>query len=198
MSENEQKDRNQQRARARRSKSRTDADAPRDVAEAATPAKPASKRRATARKKVVAPPLTDREAVLEANAHFYRAFEIRDVAAMAELWAREPYVRCIHPGWEPLVGWDEVVGSWGQIFGGAEMLRFELADVAVRVGGDMAWVELAERLEARQGNQRARSTVLATNIFERRADGRWQLVHHHASPVMVKQPTPRRGGETVH
>ena len=40
--------------------------------------------------------------------------------------------------------------------------------------------------------------VLATNLFERQPDGRWQMVHHHASPVMVRQPNPKRGGEPLH
>ena len=141
---------------------------------------------------------SDREAVLSANAMFYRAFEVRDLELMGQLWANTPYVRCIHPGWEPLFGWEEVVGSWGQIFNGMETLRFSLADVSVRVGGDMAWVELSEMLEATHEGKPARSQVLATNLFERGADGRWRLIHHHASPIMVRQATPRRGGPSLH
>src|SRR5579859_2949019 len=146
------------------------------------------------------PPIgrSEREAVLALNAMFYRAFEVRDSDAMGEIWAHQPYVRCIHPGWEPLVGWDEVVGSWCQIFRGAESLRFELVDVSVRVGGSLAWVELTEVLEARHQGGRARSLVLATNIFERSPAGRWQMIHHHASPVMVREPTPRQGGQPIH
>ena len=141
---------------------------------------------------------SDREAVLSANAMFYRAFEVRDLELMGQLWANTPYVRCIHPGWEPLFGWEEVVGSWGQIFNGMETLRFSLTDVSVRVGGNMAWVELSEMLEATHEGKPARSQVLATNLFERGEDGRWRLVHHHASPIMVRQATSRRGGPSLH
>lgn len=141
---------------------------------------------------------SDREAVLSANAMFYRAFEVRDIELMGQLWANTPYVRCIHPGWEPLYGWEEVVGSWGQIFKGMETLRFSLADVSVRVGGSMAWVELSEMLEATHEGKPARTQVLATNLFERGADGRWRLIHHHSSPIMVRQPASRRGGPSLH
>ena len=140
---------------------------------------------------------SDREAVLSANAMFYRAFEVRDIELMGQLWANAPHVRCIHPGWEPLFGWDEVIGSWEQIFGGLETLRFELADVSVRVGGDLAWVELSEMLEAQHEGQPARSQVLATNLFERGADGRWRLIHHHASPVLMGKGA-RRAGTALH
>ena len=33
-----------------------------------------------------------------ANARFYRAFESLDIKQMDEVWAREEYVTCIHPG----------------------------------------------------------------------------------------------------
>lgn len=159
-------------------------------ARTAAPAPRGTRARATSRPPAPAP--SEREAVLQANAMFYRAFELRDIEGMAEVWAREPYVRCIHPGWEPLCGWDEIVGSWGQIFRGIDLLRFELSDLTVRVGGHLAWIELCEKLEATHGGKPARSTVLATNIFERQPDGRWQMIHHHASPVLNRQPNQPR------
>lgn len=190
LGENETGERAKARAKRRRDAAATTPEAP----SAAAP--PVEVRPTRARRTIG--PVSDREAVLAANATFYHAFELRDLDAMGELWARQPYVRCIHPGWEPLSGWDEVVGSWEQIFGGLETLRFELADVTVRVGGGLAWVELCEKLEAAHEGGVARSQVLATNIFEMGSDGRWRMIHHHASPVMVKQPVPRRGNESLH
>jgi ketosteroid isomerase-like protein len=191
MSENESKDRSQAKARARREKRRreTESRAPRTATRGAARVVSVA---------TVAPAVSDREAVLAANAMFYRAFELRDADAMGDCWAKVPYARCIHPGWEPLLGWDEVVGSWRQIFRGMESLRFEIADLAVRVSGGLAWVELSENLEAMHEGTKGQSQVLATNLFERQPDGRWQMVHHHASPVMVRQPSPKRGGEPLH
>lgn len=187
MSENEGKDRAARRARQKQRRVAQEQPATAAAVVENVPPRP-PRRTAT----------SDREAVLAVNAMFYRAFETRDIEAMAELWAKVPHVRCIHPGWEPLAGWDEVVGSWEQIFGGREALRFELVDVTVRVGGSLAWVELCEKLQAAHQGGVARSQVLATNIFERQPDGRWQMVHHHASPVMVRQAVPRRDGENLH
>lgn len=208
MSENEVKDRGPSRARTKREKRTTTRPAqPADASTVAAPSvedgptaatatapattsRPARGRATTPRTPAPAP--SEREAVLQANAMFYRAFELRDIEGMAEMWAREPYVRCIHPGWEPLCGWDEIVGSWGQIFRGIDVLRFELSDLTVRVGGNLAWIELCEKLEASHEGKAARSTVLATNIFERQPDGRWQMIHHHASPVINRQSNQPR------
>jgi ketosteroid isomerase-like protein len=66
------------------------------------------------------------------------------------------------------------------------------------VSGNLAWVELSEMLEATHEGKPAKSQVLSTNLFERGEDGRWRLIHHHASPIMVRQPAPRRGGPSLH
>ena len=153
------------------------------VEPAPAPAAPVTARRGSRRE-------SDREAVLAANAMFYRAFEMRDVSLMGQLWANGPHVRCIHPGSEPLCGWDEVIGSWEMIFGGLESLRFELTDITVRVGGDLAWVEHSEMLQSEAEGKPAFGHVLATNLFERGSDGRWRMIHHHASPNVARSPRP--------
>jgi len=188
--------------RSRREKRRREEPAARDIAVAPAPEpevtrKPPVRARGAA-KVPAAPAVSDREAVLAANALFYRAFELRDAEAMGDVWAKVPHARCIHPGWEPLCGWEEIVGSWAQIFKNLEPLHFDLADISVRMGGTLAWVEVAENLEAIHEGKPARSQVLCTNLFERQPDGNWQMIHHHASPVMVRQPAPRRGGEPLH
>ena len=52
----------------------------------------------------------------EANARFYRAFEGLDLQEMEAVWARGEHVKCIHPGWGLLTGWDAVRASWETIF----------------------------------------------------------------------------------
>src|SRR3546814_2090550 len=59
--------------------------------------------------------MSDSDAVLFANEAFYRAFVDRDLAAMEAVWSREAQVSCIHPGWAPLFGRDEVMTSWAAI-----------------------------------------------------------------------------------
>ena len=197
MSENESKDR----ARGRRDKRRRESEIVEEAAAplAVVPTEPAPKRaRRSAPRREPEPVVSDREAVLAANAVFYRSIEQRDITGIGETFAKVPHARCIHPGWEPLCGWEEIVGSFSQIFKNSGALRFELADIVVRVGGSLGWVELTENLEAIHEGKPARSQVLATNLFERQPDGRWLMIHHHASPVMVRHPSPKRGGEPLH
>lgn len=135
----------------------------------------------------------EREAVLAANAAFYEAFESLQTARMEAVWLQAPYIKCVHPGWGLLVGWGPVMESWARIFENTLAMRFTLADVHVDGGSDLAWVVLTEHIETTQRDGKVAAAVQATNLFERR-DGRWLLVHHHASPVYP----PLAGGERIH
>ena len=46
--------------------------------------------------------------IQETNARFYRAVETQDLDAMEALWLHTGYVRCVHPGWCLLTGWESV------------------------------------------------------------------------------------------
>lgn len=116
----------------------------------------------------------DVEAVLAANAAFYRAFDERDVAAMDALWARHLPVGCIHPGWQALAGRHAVMASWRGILENPEAPAIACTQPTAHVLGDTAFVVCTERLEESQ--------LVATNLFARE-DGAWKLVHHHAGPI---------------
>jgi ketosteroid isomerase-like protein len=128
--------------------------------------------------------MSDREAVLEANLSFYRAFETLDADRMAEVWLRDPRIICIHPGWRKLVGWGAIMGSWERIFDNVFEMKFQLGEAQVMMSGDLAVVVVEENLTQRGYDGTIRSRVLATNVFER-AQGRWWMVLHHGSPVMA-------------
>jgi ketosteroid isomerase-like protein len=128
----------------------------------------------------VARPVSDADDVEEANARFYRAFEALDVRQMDHVWAHGEHVRCVHPGWPLLCGWDTVRASWERIFENTEEMRFTLGGVSVHVGGDLAWVTCTENILSEVDGRVSVTAILATNLFERDADG-WRLVHHHAS-----------------
>ncbi len=64
--------------------------------------------------------MDERNAILFANEAFYRAFADRDGAAMEDAWSRDQRITCIHPGWPPLTGRDEVMQSWLGILGNSE------------------------------------------------------------------------------
>jgi len=127
--------------------------------------------------------VSDTTEVVEANARFYRAFEALDIAEMDQVWAHGEHVKCVHPGWPLLSGWDDVRESWARIFENTAEMRFTLSNVEAVVGGDQAWVTCTENILSEAGGRISVTAILATNLFER--DGaHWRLVHHHASHVL--------------
>jgi ketosteroid isomerase-like protein len=125
----------------------------------------------------------DIEAVQAANLSFYRAFESLDVDRMAEVWAQDASVKCIHPGWPLLHGWDSIFGSWGRIFDTTTMMQFSITEAEVSLEGDWAWVTCTENLTSVVDGSVSQGVVQATNIY-RKQEGRWLLVHHQGSPPM--------------
>jgi len=122
--------------------------------------------------------------VVEANARFYRAFEALDIAEMDRVWAHGEHVKCVHPGWPLLSGWDAVRESWDRIFTNTAEMRFTLSDVHAVLDEDLAWVTCTENILSEVAGRVSVTAILATNLFERAADG-WRLVHHHASHVLA-------------
>ena len=128
--------------------------------------------------------MTDSDAVLAANLEFYRAFAMRDVAAMDALWARRAPVGCIHPGWPALSDRDAVMESWRSILSNSESPRIACYDERVLLYGDTALVLCEEELEG--------GTLVAGNLFVRE-DGAWRLAHHQAGQLMARRAEqPRR------
>jgi len=122
------------------------------------------------------------EAVLAANARFYRAFESLDIKQMEAVWLTTAAAQCVHPGWGPLSGWSDVRDSWVRIFNNTSAMTFTPHILHVSVQGDTGWLVCVEEITSRQADEEHTSQILATNLFERR-NGHWLLVHHHASPV---------------
>ena len=60
--------------------------------------------------------MSDLDEIEGANTRFYQAFETLDLAQMDRVWAHGEHVKCVHPGWPILVGWDAVRSSWETIF----------------------------------------------------------------------------------
>ncbi len=128
--------------------------------------------------------MSDRDAVLNANRSFYEAFQSLDVEKMEKVWARDPSIICIHPGWRKLSGWGPIMSSWERIFENVFEMKFELGDTNVSISGDLAVVVVEEDLTQRGYDGISRSQVIATNVYERIGDA-WFMVMHHGSPVIA-------------
>ena len=124
--------------------------------------------------------------VVEANARFYRAFEALDVSAMDDAWAHGEHVKCVHPGWPLLTGWETVRESWARIFENTEEMRFTISDVHVVVSGETGWVTCIENILSEVHGRLSVTKILATNLFERGFGG-WRMIHHHGSHILAAQ-----------
>lgn len=125
---------------------------------------------------------TPEEGVRDANNRFYAAFESLDMNQMDAVWAHDDAVQCVQPGWDLLLGWDEVRDRWARIFAGARRVRIALSSVWIRVEGDVGWVACMVRITTAFADGFDEATVQATNIFIHH-NGEWLLASHHASPL---------------
>ena len=138
----------------------------------------------------MAPPEGDALAALrETNDRFYRAFETHDLAAMEGLWLHDPHVRCVHPGWDVLVGWDEVRAAWERILQNTGWIRVSVTQSHAEVMGDVGLVGCSENITSGREGDVGVAVAQATNLFRLTPDG-WRIFLHHASlaPVHVTQP----------
>src|SRR5206468_10526601 len=111
--------------------------------------------------------MSDVAEVEQANARFYQAFETLDLARMELVWSHRQHVKCVHPGWPILVGWDAVRSSSATIFENTADMRFPLSDVRSSARGDLAWVTCTENIFTEVHGRLAVPPVLATTLFER-------------------------------
>jgi ketosteroid isomerase-like protein len=133
----------------------------------------------------------EQEAVLEANKNFYRAVQSLNMEEMDAVWLQDDSVRCIHPGWDLLEGWEAIRESWQRIFEGTRYLKLSVSLQALRVEGPVAWVACTEKISSASEGVFENALVQSTNIFVEQ-DGNWLLVHHHASH-MPASGQPQQG-----
>ena len=132
--------------------------------------------------------MTQRDAVLFANEAFYISFNSQDLKAMADIWSSKSQVSCIHPGWPPLFGREEVLESWDGIFSGETPPQISCHGARAHVYGEVATVLCYERIPE--------NYLIATNVFVREG-GLWKIVHHQAGPTHGV-PTADEGVEAPH
>lgn len=126
----------------------------------------------------------DEEKVLEANQNFYSALQNLNLEEMDAVWLQEEWVRCLHPGWDLLEGWESVRESWQHIFENTQFMRIAVGVQFIRVENSTAWVCCTEKITSAAEARIDSAHVQATNIFTRR-NGTWYLVHHHASQLFT-------------
>lgn len=128
--------------------------------------------------------MAGRQAALEANVTFYRAFATGDYAAMDALWAQMSPAICIHPGWPVIIGRDAVLQSWLAILRSPPPVLCE--EPVCHVVGEVAVITCTERIED--------VTLSVTNLYVRE-DGEWRMIHHHAGHNLDALDEPEQSDE---
>jgi ketosteroid isomerase-like protein len=122
-----------------------------------------------------------------ANERFYKTLDSASLEAMDKLWLHEDWVRCVHPGWDVLKGWNDVRESWDKIFQNEQRMKISPDDVSVRPLGEVALVTCIENIMVFQGADFDSMQAIATNVFVNKG-GTWLIAHHHASAIPVIMP----------
>ena len=118
----------------------------------------------------------DRAVVEFANETLYLAFNGRDLREMDRLWADEHSTVCIHPGWQPLRGKEEIMASWRSIFGAQD--AGDLINCHQPVVMSLSGMHLVTCYE-----QLGDGWLVATNCFIEEA-GRLRICYHQAGQCM--------------
>jgi len=118
--------------------------------------------------------MSDKNAILAANAAFYAAFATGSTDDMSMVWAEDDNVSCIHPGWPAIVGRLAVLGSWRDILNTSARPHITCHDPYAIVTGDSGYVLCIELMGT--------VAFAASNHF-RLIDGVWRLSHHQATPI---------------
>ena len=128
---------------------------------------------------------------------FYVALGALDFPAMAAVWRQSAGDLAVHPGWDPMAGWDAVAASWRAIFAGTPLLHVDTTEVSLEVFGDVARHTCLERTFAVSEGLRAAGVSVATQLLVRGPAG-WRVVLHHAGPVAGSADTDDGPGPTDH
>jgi uncharacterized protein (TIGR02246 family) len=134
----------------------------------------------------------------DAEAAFYEALERADLEEMMSVWADDEEIVCVHPTGPRLSGHDQVRASWAKIFAGGQGMRVRTTQ-QVTLSGMMIAVHSVQEEFSVEGETRARSAAIATNVYMRSAAG-WRMLVHHASPAprALETTAPEPAAKILH
>lgn len=133
-------------------------------------------------------------AITVANDAFYDAFRTGNADVMASTWMEADNVSCAHTLSGLVTGFDDVIQSWRSLFaqGRPTDVNFEVLSMQVR--RNLSWVICRQFITTIRGQGSIAGERVATNVFQKQK-GRWRLVHHHSSPVVVDDAEQERSDD---
>jgi ketosteroid isomerase-like protein len=115
-----------------------------------------------------------------ALAHFYHAFNERDLAAMGDNWSRAPEIAMSNPLGGIKRGWQEIGQVYERLFTGSARVYVEFHDYTLHETWDMFHAVGRERGHFERAGERLVLAIRTSRVF-RRVEGIWRQVHHHGS-----------------
>lgn len=119
------------------------------------------------------------------EAAFYDALHHADIDKLMACWADEDEIFCVHPGGPRVVGAAAIRASFDAMFANGSILarpervrKIESLASAVH--------NLIERIDIATAEGPRTAYVIATNVYQKTAQG-WRLVAHHASPGTARE-----------
>ncbi len=114
------------------------------------------------------------------EAQFYDAMQTGDIEKLMACWADEDDVVCVHPGGPRLVGTAAIRGAFEAMFANGTIKARPEAVCKVE-SLTSAMHNVIERIHIQTVEGQHEALVVATNVYQRTAQG-WRMVAHHASP----------------
>lgn len=114
------------------------------------------------------------------EAAFYDALQNGDIEKLMACWADEDEIFCIHPGGPRLLGAGAIRSAFEAMFAnGSIQACAEKVRVIDAMGASVHSV--LERIEVMTGEGPRHAYVIATNVYQKTAQG-WRMLAHHTSP----------------
>jgi ketosteroid isomerase-like protein len=111
---------------------------------------------------------------------FYEALQSGNIEKLMACWADEDDIACVHPGGPRLIGAGSIRAAFEAMFAnGSINARPEKVRVVDSMGSSVHSV--LERIEVLTEDGPRHAYVIATNAYQKTAQG-WRMVVHHASP----------------
>mgnify|MGYP000854692984 CR=1 FL=1 len=121
----------------------------------------------------------------DVEATFYEAIARCDLVALMSVWSDDEEIVCIHPTGQRLTGAAAIRDSWRAIFANNPQLTVRLSRAVRWTGMLLAVHNVVETLYVGD-ERRAHGPMLATNVFQRGANG-WRLLAHHSSTAAERE-----------
>jgi uncharacterized protein (TIGR02246 family) len=121
----------------------------------------------------------DEDAIRQLIGTLADAVRAKDLDGMARIFAPDIVSYDVEP---PLrhVGAEAKAANWARVFAAYTQLDYEVRDLTITVGGDVAFVRSLNRLSGTVAGRQTGTWVRWTGCF-RKTDGSWLIAHDHVS-----------------